>query len=420
MDRKNTLGPDSRQRAAVMAALWTACLFATVPVVGMVQKWMLARGYDRWIIPAVVVALLLLVGAAVLHLTRGGSRPRSVDVAWLAAVAVVAGGWAWRLRGRPEEAVHLLEYGILCWLIYRAIRPAEPNAVVLLSAVLLGAIMGTVDEIIQWITPERVWDLRDVVLNAGACALGAVVAWRLDPGPWRSPDKRSARLALRLGAAMALLMTLCLANTPARVAWYSARFPGLAFLAHPTNEMAEYGHLLRVDGVGEFKSRVSLEEMMELDRRRSREAAEIIDRYPAQAYGRFLWDYQGFADPLTYEARVHIFSRDRNAWLARKSPPDSTECRLRATLAYRENQLLERVFPETLRHSVYVLNPTKIQKLRELHDPGLPFASRAATHLITWISEPALRAGLMLIALILVVLDLKLGVGWAERKEIGQ
>ncbi len=419
MDLLDTRDPhrSRRQRAAVIAALWTALLFATVPLVRTVQRWLSERGWDRWITVSVMTVLVLLVTVAVLRLLARRPHPGTADVAWLAVVAAVAIGWAWRLRGRPEEAVHLVEYGILCWLIYRAIRPAEPDVAVLLSAALLGTLTGTVDEIIQWITPERYWDFRDVGLNAGACGLGALVAWRLDEGPWQPPQIGSVRMALRLAAALVILIALCLANTPNRVAWYAARIPGLGFLAHPANEMAEYGHFHRLSGVGKFKSRMTMDELVEQDRRRASEAAEIIDRFPDAAYNTFHRDHQGFADPLTYEARIHLFGRNYNAKLARQRADDPDELKLRSTLAYRENQILEQAFTNTLRRSGKTLEPEVRRELEALHDPDWPFISRAGTHLITWISEPVLRAVLVLVAVVLMLLERAVGNGWRIRVE---
>lgn len=398
-----------QRRAAVVAAAWTVLLFGMIPLVRTIQRWIGDRDLDRWITPMVVVVLLALVMAAALYLLRRGDRLGWADGAWLGMVAAVAVGWAWHLRGRPEEAIHLVEYGILCWLIYRAIRPPVPDAAVLVSAVLLGTIMGTVDEIIQWITPARFWDLRDVALNGGACVLGAIVTWRLDPGPWRRPHLGSMRFAVRTSIALVVLIVLCLANTPPRVAWYAARVPGLGLLAHASNEMAEYGHLHQLPGIGEFKSRLTLEELADQDRRRGHEAAAIIDRYPDSAYREFHREVRGFADPLVYESRVHIFSRDSNAWRAQESPPGSNERRQRSTVAYREHLLLEAVFPTTLARSVHRWDRETALERRKFHDPDSTFRSRAGSHLITWISEPALRAALLLVALVLVAVDVALG-----------
>ena len=89
-----------------------------------------------------MACLTLFVVLATVHLVRRSTRPTAADLAWLGAVGVVAGGWAWHLRQIPEEAVHLLEYGVLCWLIYRSLRPSQPNVAVLVSAVLLTTIIS--------------------------------------------------------------------------------------------------------------------------------------------------------------------------------------------------------------------------------------------------------------------------------------
>ena len=286
MDFDSTHDPQtpSRQRSAVVAAAWVAVIYATVPMVRTFQGWYLARFDKVWI----TVFVLAAVGAACWHivtrLRRSRRQIRPADVAWLGAVAAAAGWLTWQLRDRPEEAIHLLEYGILAALIYRAIRPTPTDAAVLAATVLLTTLMGVVDEVIQWITPLRYWDLRDIGLNATAAVLAAVALWRIDPGPWRRPSPDSVRLVLRLGMVLILVLVLCLANTPDRAAWYSARIPGLAFLAHPANEMAEYGHRHQVLHLGEFKSRFALVELEEEDRQRGAEVAETIDSYPCLLY----------------------------------------------------------------------------------------------------------------------------------------
>ncbi len=66
----------------------------------------------------------------------------------------------------PEEQVHFIEYGILSGLIYIALKLDIHNNVYVyfLSAFIVFA-FGAVDEIIQWILPNRVFDIRDIVLN---------------------------------------------------------------------------------------------------------------------------------------------------------------------------------------------------------------------------------------------------------------
>ena len=392
-------------RAAVVAAIATAVLFASIPLVRWAQRELTARIDIQWITVAVLAGVAAALVAALVVLGRSRRRLRVVDVVWLTALAAIAAWVAWQLRGMPEEAIHLLEYGVLAALLYRAMRPAEPDLAVLAAVVLVGTLIGTVDEIIQWITPERFWGLRDIVVNSGACALAVAGLWRLDPGPWRPIRPTSARLVLRLAAAELLLLAACFANTPDRVGWYAERVPGLALLAEADNAMAEYGYRHQLPGIGTMKSRLTMNELAERDRRDAAEVAAVLDRYPHSRYRRFLKEHPATADPFLYEARVHIFSRDSHLRDLESAPPGSAAAREHATIAAREQRLLERVFGRTLELSSFGLPPRQVALLEELADPDAAFASASASHLVTRVSEGGLLALLIGSAALLLGLD---------------
>lgn len=392
-------------RAAVIAALATALLFASIPLVRWAQRQLSDRVDVRWITAAVLAGVLLALVAALVVLRRSRRRLRTADVVWLTALAATAGWIAWELRHLPEEAIHLLEYGVLAVLLYRAMRPAEPDVAILAAVVLLGTLVGTVDEIIQWIIPERYWGLRDVAVNGGATALAVAAMWRLDPGPWRPIRPASARLVLRLAAAELLLLALCFSNTPDRVAWYAARVPGLGFLAHADNAMAEYGYRHELPGIGTMRSRLTLAELAERDARDAAAVAAVLDRYSHGDYERFLREQPATADPFLYEARVHIFSRDAHLRRLRDAPPGSTVAREHATIAAREQRLLERVFGRTLARSSFGLAPRQSALLEELADPDAQFSSASAAHLVTRISRGALVALLIGAAAVALAVD---------------
>jgi pimeloyl-ACP methyl ester carboxylesterase len=82
----------------------------------------------------------------------------------------------------PEERLHFLEYGLVAALVYRALRERHsqsaergsgardpllwlPPAV---TALILTGIVGWVDEGIQAVLPNRVYDLRDIAFNLTA------------------------------------------------------------------------------------------------------------------------------------------------------------------------------------------------------------------------------------------------------------
>ena len=85
----------------------------------------------------------------------------------------------------PEARSHLFEYGLVAMLIYQALLERRRNGrrvpLPALFAVLATALLGWVDEAIQYFLPNRVYDLVDVGLNAAfglmAVAASVVVGW---------------------------------------------------------------------------------------------------------------------------------------------------------------------------------------------------------------------------------------------------
>lgn len=122
-------------------------------------------------------AFLLLVGLviAVRWATTGPGR-REIG----AGVGVMAVYLVTLVRlPVPEARSHLFEYGLVAMLIYQALLERRGNGrrvpVPWLLAAGVVALLGWVDEGIQWFLPNRVYDLVDVGLNAafGLMAIGA-------------------------------------------------------------------------------------------------------------------------------------------------------------------------------------------------------------------------------------------------------
>ena len=82
----------------------------------------------------------------------------------------------------PQERTHLIEYGVLAAFIYEALaeRVRNGRGIPLPSvlAVFATTLLGLLDEGIQVLIPNRVFDIRDVGFNAlaGLIAVAASVA----------------------------------------------------------------------------------------------------------------------------------------------------------------------------------------------------------------------------------------------------
>ena len=155
-------------RAWIAFGAWTALIFATVPFARVLERWVAdALGAQAFLafVLAVVGGAAALAWRAVAKL---GSRAR---VALALGVSVYA-GTAWQLRGNAVEAVHLVEYGVLGLLALHALASGGRDALLAPSAALLALTVGVLDEAFQWLAPQRVWDLRDIGVNALAAAGG--------------------------------------------------------------------------------------------------------------------------------------------------------------------------------------------------------------------------------------------------------
>jgi hypothetical protein len=282
------------------------------------------------------------------------------------------------------------------------------DALVFVAGALIGAMVGTVDEIIQWLSPSRYWDWRDLALNGGAGALTQVILWRMSAAATRRFDPASMRIVLRLASAHLVLLTLCLANTPARVARYAPWLPNSGHLTSSLNPMAEYGRRHIVPGIGIFNSRLSLEALRREDDTRSVEVAGLVDEN-RHSYGHFLDTWPVDRDPFTYEARVHLFARDRNLAKARAKKFRGATALEQLTVAWHENRLMETFFGRTLEESSYRWKPALRQQVDDAHDADSRFRSAAGSHLITIASEGTIRTVLILLVAGLIIAGRRLG-----------
>ncbi len=83
-----------------------------------------------------------------------------------------------------EERTHLFEYGIVAILIYQALIERARNGrkilVPAIFAIVVTALLGWLDEGIQAILPNRVYDIRDVGFNALAGLMAIVASLTLE------------------------------------------------------------------------------------------------------------------------------------------------------------------------------------------------------------------------------------------------
>ena len=115
--------------------------------------------YVNFIMAGAALAIVLWSFKAL----EGYGRPLKILLIFLVAALVVYS------VETPEERLHFLQYGLLGWLVWRS--SAGTSYPFLLSFTIVSLIGGG-DEFIQWLLPNRVGDLRDVMFNGGGGLLG--------------------------------------------------------------------------------------------------------------------------------------------------------------------------------------------------------------------------------------------------------
>lgn len=382
-------------------SLCALSIFLIVPLARTIQKFV----SDNWARSVFGYAVLAAVGAAFLILSavlflRLKIRSPS-QYFWLAAVAAAYVHFTLSLWKNPEEAVHFLEYGLLGYFLFRAFRFHIKDRSIFLAAFSAGAFIGICDEILQWAVPGRYWDIRDVGLNALSCALFQLALWKgIKP---KMPEKKISLHSIKINAILIsvnlILLGLCFSNTPARVRTYTRVLPFLSFL-EKQEAMSEFKYQHEDPEIGLFYSRLSKSDLFQQDRERSQEFGDVLTYWADKSYSEYLDFFHGSVHPFLHEIRVHIFRRDRRLDLALSSDDPHLK-QENLFIAYKENQILEKYFGNSLAASPYQWEPHKSQKIARLIDSTASYRSPVSADVFALLNETFVW-GLILTILVII------------------
>ena len=329
-------------------AIGTLVIYCTIPVARALRE-LIAEQIGINFFLYVTFMLALIAGVMAFINLRNRRLPTNAYLMLFIIVATFM-AYIYQLRDIPEEAIHVAEYGAISILVYRALAHRTRDFSIYIIASLIVGMIGVLDEYIQWVAPSRVFDLRDIRTNFIAGGLGqlAIVTGLRPRIITGLPNSTSwSRLCYTLAIGLVLL-ALGFLNTPQRIAWYAAEIPALSFLLDSKSMMVEYGYRYEDKDIGIFRSRFSPEELKRLNQQRGAEVAGILDEYlRGKGYKRFLSSFTVPRDAYAHEAGVHLFRRNR---YFDKAQNDS-ENQGKYNIAYRENQILGKYFPESINGS---------------------------------------------------------------------
>ncbi len=240
-------------RRFLPAVLLALLVTLTAPFMGLIRNF-LFDAFPQTAVRGMTIALSVVALGFFVYAVAKIRHRRLLRYGGLAVVGVLlwiqAIGFKTQLASvNVVEKVHILEYGLVAFLLYRAFRPAGDLSVPLL-ALLWTTFAGTVEEGMQWWVETRTGEVRDVLLNAFSGVCGLVFAWSLEPlegFEWRI----SADGWRRLGTSAAIVVLAL----------------GVFVYA------AHLGYVVEDPDIGRFRSFFTREELVELSARRAGEWA---------------------------------------------------------------------------------------------------------------------------------------------------
>ena len=158
--------------------LCSVIIFATIPVARSFQEMVyntIGREFFTYFVVITVISGSVIL---IYFLTCRLKIRRRSQYLW---IFICTGLYLYntiQLDEHPEEAVHFLEYGILSYFIFRALGRKVRDTTVYVSALFFVSFIGTMDEFLQWMMPQRFWDLRDIGLNVFAGGIFLLGIWK--------------------------------------------------------------------------------------------------------------------------------------------------------------------------------------------------------------------------------------------------
>jgi len=383
--------------------LWSVVILLTIPFARALSSFVRDSWGAEIFRDLVLSAIVLGIGAGLLLVARYRRNGRE-NYLWLILTGLLFAYFTMGLQASPEESLHFVEYGVLGVLAFRALVHRTRDSSIYLAAIFVVSVVGTFDEIIQWLTPRRVFDYRDIGFNVLGGVLAQIgVAKGVRPviiEPVFRPS--GVRRICRFAAAELVLLGLCLWNTPVWTERLVRLVPAMEYVLYKPVAMSEYGYRIEDPEIGILFSRFKAEELSATDAERATEAARILDEYThPDTYSDFLRKYSPATDPFLHELRVHLFRRDHYRSVAWKYKKNRMHYLYHNMVAYRENQIVEKYFAHTLgetRH--WRLDDGHKAYLEENMDKDRLYVSGVSRGLITSVSQWQM---LLLIALGLVV-----------------
>ncbi len=308
-ERLTTEGKDSPLVWGGLLSLWLTAIYVGIFYARDMQR-LVEGSIGREAFTYFVLSILAATSLKVFfYLKEKASSLTKLDYLVFASVTAILAIRTIQLGTKaPEEAMHLVQYGMVYFLTLKTLLCFSNNALMLLLALVLTSFFGALDEVIQWLAPERFFDWRDIALNIFSGAMVFLLfCFPLRPKQIKLAWRRKPLLGLAFSSlVLTSLLTVCLVNTPGNLANLRTMAPAFFNLFPHVGEMTEYGYRFEAEGAGEFKSRLTEEQLKRLDSNKGAKFAKNLSSIRNQSYAEKLAKYNPGEYPWQHELVVRV------------------------------------------------------------------------------------------------------------------
>jgi len=378
---------------ASLLGLWLGVIYVGIFFARAGQR-LVEQTVGRDAFTVFVLGVLTIVTVwAIKHLKGLSDRLSLVDYLVFALVVSVLAVRTLQLGANaPEEAVHLVQYGMVYFLSLKVLLSLSNNILMLPLALIITIFFGTLDEVIQWLAPERFFDWRDIALNAFSGAMIFIVfCFPLRPENLRYKIERRPLLGLLLSsAALSSLIVFCLINTPQNLSSLRRTMPQFFELFPHVGEMTEYGYSYQGEGLSKFQSRLNAEQLEKTDLGIGKDFAKTVRSLNHLSYPEKLARFYPAEYPWQHEVLVRL-SRLENAVVRNDQQ-----------VTIREREIFKNYFPNFFKSYFKTRHPVNQKYLAE-QDSSNQYVSEVSKHLITLFSREDVKTFYLGFSLVLTL-----------------
>jgi len=162
-----------RRKYWILTFAWVGCIYSTLYVVRPICDFLQERTPFTLVVNT---SLILILGLLMIILWRK-KRFQRISSYVLLGFVLLCYGYGIKTLRLPAEKIHFVQYGLLAFLCFQAIRVDLGKPWAFGAALLLAFILGWIDEGIQHLLPNRYYEFRDVLLNGWSATLGLLFTY---------------------------------------------------------------------------------------------------------------------------------------------------------------------------------------------------------------------------------------------------